>query len=733
VPQPDDLAARILAEVDRVVAIPDDEARVEGLEAIAEDLFAAAYDMQVSDDSPPLEQPDLERFTGQLSAALTHTTDEADSATVAGWIASAAWNAATVAAAPPGFRFTWRTQRDDAVRDIHVPLEGVSQPPGGTFLVAGSKLRYPGEPVGPPSVWINCRCYLDLDQGLTAAAATKGVAVVATVNGEERIENYMGRDGGDQRHVTIGYYGDASGNLALKEQLQEWLDVESIDDPAVTVGGIGRLGDDEPQATVMFVESPELARLRSSLEQVAVPDGKHPHFTPHVTVGYGIDMPDTYPKTLELGGLEVWWGDEVMSAATDDDDDYLMARTYDTDKRKQMADRGTAMPDGSYPIADEEDLRNAIQAIGRAKDPDAVKRHIRKRARALGLTDLIPDSWTASVVAAPVPKPADTHDAPGWLTHPRETERLRRYWTKGEGAAKIRWGTPGDLTRCEKHLRKYVGPQWSWQTCNNLHHVVFGFFNPESGHRKGSIEEDTLMLPPRKLFENPQLKAPTPMTIVADGEFLHYFGHLATWDQCHVGFGEDNCTPPPRSNANYAYFRTGEVETDGGLVAVGHVTVGIGHAEEHLGARETVAHYDNTEAVGADIAAGEDQFGIWGSGIVRPGISDNQLYALRAGAPSGDWRRIGGNLELVGALIVNVPGFPVPRPKLTLAASGVPISLIAANVVVDPNAQLADVIEIALDRHHEKRERIDEAAALTAAVDQIAAARLCDEIKDLLA
>lgn len=33
---------------------------------------------------------------------------------------------------------------------------------------------------------------------------------------------------------------------------------------------------------------------------------------------------------------------------------------------------------------------------------------------------------------------------------------LRRYWTRGEGAAKIRWGTGGDFNRCVRHLRKYI-------------------------------------------------------------------------------------------------------------------------------------------------------------------------------------------------------------------------------------------------------------------------------------
>lgn len=45
---------------------------------------------------------------------------------------------------------------------------------------------------------------------------------------------------------------------------------------------------------------------------------------------------------------------------------------------------------------------------------------------------------------------------------------LRRYWTTGPGAAKIRWGTRGDWTRCVKQLRKYMGPRAKGY-CQNLH------------------------------------------------------------------------------------------------------------------------------------------------------------------------------------------------------------------------------------------------------------------------
>lgn len=65
-------------------------------------------------------------------------------------------------------------------------------------------------------------------------------------------------------------------------------------------------------------------------------------------------------------------------------------------KRKKMASKGQAMKGGGYPIQGVQDLKNAIQAIGRAKNPAATKKHIKKRAKALGASQLIPDHWTAN-------------------------------------------------------------------------------------------------------------------------------------------------------------------------------------------------------------------------------------------------------------------------------------------------------------------------------------------------
>jgi hypothetical protein len=72
--------------------------------------------------------------------------------------------------------------------------------------------------------------------------------------------------------------------------------------------------------------------------------------------------------------------------------DFLVEREFSPEKREKMADAGQALPDGSFPIANVEDLKNAIKAYGRAKDQKAAAKHIVKRAKELGAEDLIPQS-----------------------------------------------------------------------------------------------------------------------------------------------------------------------------------------------------------------------------------------------------------------------------------------------------------------------------------------------------
>lgn len=62
-------------------------------------------------------------------------------------------------------------------------------------------------------------------------------------------------------------------------------------------------------------------------------------------------------------------------------------------QRDKLAAKGQALPDGSFPIRNRADLHNAIQAIGRAKDPAKAKAFIKKRAAALNALSMIPAGW----------------------------------------------------------------------------------------------------------------------------------------------------------------------------------------------------------------------------------------------------------------------------------------------------------------------------------------------------
>lgn len=258
--------------------------------------------------------------------------------------------------------------------------------------------------------------------------------------------------------------------------------------------------------------------------------------------------------------------------------------------------------------------------------------------------------------------------------------------------------TPEDLAKAIKAVGRAGGPAGSEKDRNAVRkHIIAqakrlgaddqipstwnkdGTLNPAG---KGMKASATPLFPPIEAFTNPDFGGPVSLTVEDDGRV---YGHLAVWGTCHTGFG-GQCVQPPHSATDYAYFNVGAVRVlDGDTpreVAVGHITMGEGgHADTGLSLADAAAHYDNTNTVVADVAAGEDAHGIWVAGMLRHSVTPAQVQALRASPLSGDWRSVGGSLELVAALAVNTPGFPVPRARV---ASGAPIALTAAGVVPQP-------------------------------------------------
>jgi tetratricopeptide (TPR) repeat protein len=203
----------------------------------------------------------------------------------------------------------------------------------------------------------------------------------------------------------------------------------------------------------------------------------------------------------------------------------------------------------------------------------------------------------------------------------------------------------------------------------------------------GMVADAIPMHPLSAWFGDQKLRQATPLTILDDGRV---FGHIAAWNIDHIGmnFG----VKPPRSRSKYSYFHTGTVKTaEGDDVSVGQLTLSGGHAGLEADATAAMRHYDDTASAFADVHAGEDAYGIWVSGALRPGTTPDMIRAARASAPSGDWRPIRGSLELVAVCQVNVPGFPIARSRV---ASGQVMALVAAGASVlaqlksDPIAEL---------------------------------------------
>lgn len=192
--------------------------------------------------------------------------------------------------------------------------------------------------------------------------------------------------------------------------------------------------------------------------------------------------------------------------------------------------------------------------------------------------------------------------------------------------------------------------------------------------------------PPLDWFQDPGLDGPTPLTVTPEGRV---YGHAALWNSCHIAepSGPGVCVPPPRSSMSYEIFHHGVVTTAEGVdVPCGQITMSSLHAGRDLGWRAALAHYEDSAICAADVCAGEDSYGIWVSGGLRPDLPAEKVREMKAGTLSGDWRQvIGRGLEFLGALVVNIPGFPIPRPeaRITASASGEEevLALVAAGIV----------------------------------------------------
>lgn len=867
----------------------------------------AIYAARHAEESGGLPTTDSAGFESSVrsSLQLTSLPDDADQLEdqverLALWLAVAAQNAATLEGSQQTgrpFVLEWVTMQDEAVRDAHRGAQGQRRLPGQTFNIAGYPFAYPGQPVGPPDLWLGCRCVLrvvDTEEAMLTAAVGPdykgGMVALKPSHPEDFVAE--GGDPPEDLHVTMFFLGDdvSTYRQAAIAAVRSGARRAAGRTPVTAqVAGVGRLGDADPPATVLFLNGDDLEPARNALMSEMWDYGsedfppQHQPWIPHMTLGYGLNAADyehmvgrevvldqinvhlggdveTYQReeaeetlpevpaeappateipwsgVLTVEGMEsgdgrmfaegaltwrdlplplMWqktsgeghsgsvvvgridqiWregaqlhgrgafadtpeADEVISLIAEG---HLRGISVDVDKAAMQFDEDSdvtlfhqgrisgativpipAFMEVTIQLGEYQNVDGCPEGQHRMPDGECMPDdEMASAAAELAVTDkewdgsssrFTPEQWRDSTVlhrepaegqdpltkelhSLPIREPngdlnrnavhaaaarinqvtdaseeeisaakrrlrsaydeldedppevleaASFKRGPGWVTHPEETNRLHNYWVRGEGAAKIGWGTEGSFRRCRRELAEYIGPQYLNRTCAEWYHDATGRWpGRRSDNSLESTEGASMSLTAAgmapldaDLFKDPKLDSPTPLTV--DGKRV--FGHLALWGTCHTGF-DGICRDVPASVTDYSYFTLGSLPTTEGEVRVGQITINTGHAGEYMGPLEAASHYDHTGTAAADVTVGEDEFGVWFSGALRD-IDEKTERALRAAKLSGDWRRIGGNLELVAALAVNVPGFPVPRVAAGVE-DGRQLSLVAAGILQD--------------------------------------------------
>lgn len=328
----------------------------------------------------------------------------------------------------------------------------------------------------------------------------------------------------------------------------------------------------------------------------------------------------------------------------------------------------------------------------------------------------------------------------GWVTNPGDTKRIHDYWVKkGQpGYTKIGWGTRGDFTRAKALIGEKIAKnspdkmKYLNQIIAQWHFDALGYWpgdldkpgnkttaeaRAERRNVAASIEEvladvdgleavvvnaageevesewEAVLVssaagadrkrPPAHYFDRHPETGNLTIEDPDEFGFRRVHGYAAEWGVCHIGF-QGQCVEPPRTFSDeYPEFHLGRTRVDFGngeqsFIKTGVLTYNVGHrdAKTILSESATQAHFDNLRNAWSAVCLGEDDRGIWFSGVLLPKIDEDDIDKIHAsGQVSGEWK--GGRLR--ACLAVNTPGFPVLQASAVYGADGEVLALSASS------------------------------------------------------
>lgn len=339
------------------------------------------------------------------------------------------------------------------------------------------------------------------------------VALVPSAEDRQR----LAVDGGEQPddlHLTLTYLGPDAGQIdeatiadAVSAAAAGAAPVNARVFGHATFNPDGYEGRD-PCAVYLVGDTPMLDELKRALDPHASAD-QHAPYIAHVTAAYGPSASDlAYTGPVTFDALRLAVGDHsrdipLTGSPGGESTVEETKRAFTQAERDALAKTPKAMDDGSYPIENVGDLKNAISAYGRCpkeKRP-ALRKHIVANAKRLKATNMVPRQWpeapagekksAVSFTTADDPftegvllglagldplRATELKAGPPGATFPSPdpgATRLREHWVHGPGAKEIRWGEHGDFKRCVRELRQHVGER-AEGLCNIYHREALG-------------------------------------------------------------------------------------------------------------------------------------------------------------------------------------------------------------------------------------------------------------------
>ncbi|WP_086680029.1 HK97 family phage prohead protease [Streptomyces pseudogriseolus] len=239
-------------------------------------------------------------------------------------------------------------------------------------------------------------------------------------------------------HITLAYLGSVGELGGHPDDLRDIVTPAVADSGPLTgsIGGIGRFpdsGDGEP--TWVPVDVPGLAELRQYVTQAlatsvyseAVRDDHG--FTPHITLGYSLpDIPPVPSTPVTFSSVHVVRGEDEFEIPLGDTPTEEPARAPAPRPQREPAGRPARAP--APPLEGKSAARIVVEA------------------KASG----------------------------GWDKNRGNAENLRHWYTRGEGAARIGWGTGGDFDRCVAIASEHMSAEEAKGYCNLRHHDALGIY-----------------------------------------------------------------------------------------------------------------------------------------------------------------------------------------------------------------------------------------------------------------